>query len=437
MRRLTVFLLGLLMLPMLTACSGNGAQEETGPLEGSLRIYYSANPDAKQMIDSFMKENPELTVEATAFEEPSQMDARLTTETTVGQGPDVVIFTEDTTLDTLKMAFNGAFEDLAPRLAIDSEAYYPVLDAGRIGERQYLMPLRFRVTYLITSREKLAGEGLSLEAPYTMGELMQLVEQAAAQSGDDTSALQSLNPWTPGSLLYDALRLSDVPVTDFEEQTISLEQEELALYGEYARQGTEQIHKSAQILQTYSRDFIGAFSRLTLMLTDSALPYTLRQYDSIFAYGLSEELRVLPYYDKTGEGIVGDVCLYTAVLQGSQNPRAACAFVRSAMDSAPSDPLAGDLCVSKAQTEVILKSLSASSGKGMNIGVKNIPISALSQERREETEKILAAVSSGSIRSQAVEEILSQSMTGYLEGTAALDSCYREMCNKLELYLYE
>lgn len=447
MKKGIAVLCSLLLFTSLTACGGGNSVPHSDPASAGaadLTVYYTpGNPDVQAMVTRFQRDNPALTVEALAFEDAASLDSRLSDESEEGSGPDVVLFSDAAALDTQQMAAAGDFADLAPLLAGDAsyspEDYFPLLDAGRIGERQFFLPLRFRIHYLISSREKLESEGLSLPSPYSMPQLMERMEAAAENNPNDTSGLQILSQWTPGGLLYDVLRLSGILVLDWEGQRVDLSQKECLLYAAYARSCVEQVRKSEELLKPYQHDFIGAFSKLTFFMTKSQLAYTARQYDAIFAQGLEQEMCLLPYTSFDGSGIVGDVTLYAAILERSSHRELAYDFLRSAMDSPMSaaDPLSGDFSVSRPQVSALLDALAAGNGKSMSIGAKRVLIPALSPQRREEIQAILDQVQSGSIRNAALEKILARSMQPYLEETGDFSACYAEMTQQLEAHLQD
>lgn len=447
MKKLLSFLIALSLCSGMAGCSSGSSSsssqsaEPVKPAEGSvLTVYYlSDTPAAAQIVSGYKAAYRDVVLEATEFSNAEQMDVQIATETGSGKGPDVILFPKTTTLDTAKMSIGGTFMDLGPMLAQDekyyAEDYYPILEAGKIDGRQTLMPLRFQCLYLLTSTEKKDATRLELSENYTMSELMQAMAKNAASCGDDASAMQILYPQTEGGLLYDNLRLTGVPIVDLKEETISVPDEAFREYADYTQMSYYQFEKSADILQAYSRDFVGAFSRLTAMMSNASLPYNLRYYQSIFQDGLGESMCVLflPNYQDSNT-LTADISLYAAVSQSTDQPQLAYEFVRFAMD-APVGDITDDLSINRVAVQKLLDDLSQHPGNQLNIGPKNVSIPAMSPELRTNCEEALNRISSGSIRNHAIESIFTNTMKDYIAGQAAFDVSYTNFKNQMGLYL--
>ena len=203
MKKLFVFLLCICLLLISAGCTEKTPTVSTDPSTTAdtdaettktgktvLDVYYLKTqfPTAEYIVRAFMLANPNVTVNITAFQDAEQMDLQIASELSAGKGPDVVFFTGATTLDTVKMAKNGAFLDLTPLIDVDStyleEEYFPVLDAGKVDSKQFLMPLRMRLPYLLTTQDRFSQE-LNLSEDYSASALMQSLTQAAAANAEN------------------------------------------------------------------------------------------------------------------------------------------------------------------------------------------------------------------------------------------------------------
>lgn len=440
----SMLLILLCMIFVLSACANLNPLDSTtkGNTEKELTVYYlSKDTAATFIVRGYKPEDATVKINAVAFNSAAEMDLRLSTEAGSGKGADVVLFPSATTLDTAKMAINNAFLDLTPYLSSDGSFdpanYYPVLDAGKVGGKQALMPLRFRPQYLLTSEEKLTNAGIALSEKYSASELMSALAANAANCAEGESAIQCLYSGAYVGILYDTMRLANVQIADMNSKTLTVSDDTFRVFSEYAKMAYGQIQKSEQILKLYSRDFVGGVSKLTTMLSVDPLPFQMRYYEALFDQALEEKLEVLamPNHEDAG-ALTVDVGLYAAVLQSTDCPKEAYAFVRYAMDSAAGD-VTNTLPVSKSAVTAVLDELCAQAGKRVNIGSMFVNIPVMSDELRASCEELLGRIDSGNIRNCAVSDIFAESMQGYITGESTFEECYETFKNRMNLYLYE
>lgn len=445
MKNIHSVLIVLLCFVLLLSACGKGEQpNQTTAISGDkvLDVYYLASdPATAFIVQGYRPNDSSVKLNAVAFQSVEEMDLRISTEASSDKSADVVLFSSVTTLDTAKMAVNNAFLDLTPYLSadesFDTANYYPILDAGKVGEKQVLIPLRFQVQHLLTTQEKLAAGGITLKEGYTHSDLMTALAANAASCSEDQSAMTSHLEKMPGNILYDALRLSSVPVADVTGKTLSVSEDTFREYAEYIQMACGQMVKSSQILSLYSRDFIGGVSKLTTILAKDSLPQQMRYYQALYDQGMGEKMQLL-FFPNYGDSnaLTADVTLYAAALQSADQPQAAYDFIRYAMDTATGE-ITNDLPVSRTAVSALLDELCANPGKNINIGSMYVQIPAMSEELRNSCEGILSRISSGNIRNSAIASIFDESMQGYLLGQSTFEECYKTFHNRINLYLYE
>jgi len=437
-----IFLLCFVLL--LSACDNTESpvQSTTGSGENVLDVYYLASdPAAAFIVQGYRPNDSGVKLNAVAFQSAEEMDLRISTEASSDKSADVVLFSSVTALDTAKMAVNNAFLDLTPYLSadesFDAANYYPILDAGKASEKQVLIPLRFQLQHLLTTQEKLAAGGITLKEGYTYSELMNALTANAASCSEDQSAMTSHLEKMPGNILYDALRLSNVPIADMTGKTLSVSEDTFREYAEYIQMACGQMVKSSQILSLYSRDFIGGVSKLTTILAKDSLPQQMRYYQALYDQGLGEKIQLLtfPNYGESN-ALTADVTLYAAALQSADQPQAAYDFIRYAMDTTIGQ-ITNDLPVSRKAVAALLDELCANPGKNINIGSMYVQIPVMSEELRNSCEGILSRITSGNIQNSAIASIFDESMQGYLLGQSTFEECYKTFQNRMNLYLYE
>ena len=444
MCRLVLVILSTLAL--LSACtpSGNtGTTGNTSPSEPAcLDIYYLADDACSvHMIQSFQSSTADITVNATAFNSVEEMDTRIAAEISGNKGPDVILFPSTTSLDTVKMAANQAFLDLSAMLdgdeSYDEKNYYSVLDAGQIGGKQLLMPLRFRLQYHTTTQERLTAAGMELSENYTASQLMAAFHSHADSAGDDISAMMCTVDASIGALLYDTLRLTAVEIMDPESKTLTVSDQVFQEYAAFARLSLEQIRKSGNLIRTYGGDFTGGLTHITSVYVCDQLPLYLRYYDALFGKGLNESFQplYLPNYADPAS-LTADISLYAAIPQSTDAKQTAFDFVRFAMDSTLGD-IGNDLPINRSSVALHLDQLCRDAGKSVKLPTGIVTVPVMSEALRQQCEQTLDRISSGSIRSGVIDDIFTEAMEAYITGEADFEECLAKFKNQMNLYLYE
>ena len=453
-----VFLTALLLVcaMLFSACGPKQVDNPTEPTDSSepvaesteaeetatLDIYYLADDACSHyMVNSFNYFTDDVTVNATAFASIEEMDTRIAAEVNANKGPDVIVFPNTTTLDTTKMAMNGAFLDLSEMLAndetFDAKNYYSLLDAGYIDDQQLMMPLQFALPYFLTTQERMAAMGMELPEKYTASQLMSAFQTAAPNLSDDYGVFAYYDAWmTGGGIIYDPLRFAGIEIADLQEQMLTVSEEVFREYAAYAKFAFVENNKTLDLYQKYGNTFTGGVAHTASIYYCRQILVDFRDTVALFKEGANEtmELLTLPNYEDP-TALTAEVTVYAAVLQSTDDPQTAYRFIRYGMDSILSDPYI-NLPISRAQVSAHLDELSWNRGSTSypNVTVSVPPMTA---EQRQLCEQTLDSITSGSIRNSALDEIFTSSMDPYIQGEAEFEECYTKFKNQMNLYLYE
>jgi len=141
---------------------GNVQESESDILEEKteLEVYYlKEDISATTIISNYKAANSGVSVNVKAFSSVEEMDNQIAVVAGADKGPDVILFPKTTNLDWFKMSKGDVFMDLTDYIESDDtfleNNYYSVLEAGKINDRQMLMPLRMQCVYYLTSEEKM------------------------------------------------------------------------------------------------------------------------------------------------------------------------------------------------------------------------------------------------------------------------------------------
>lgn len=177
--------LGVLLLAGSTAAE---AKENE-----SLYLYIedSTEEEYRVVFDAYREAYPEVDLQIDTYSSSEYREARTKRNTMLmaGEGPDLLLFGIYDNDDVYKVMDSGLFAPLDELMAADeaysSEGYVKnVLDAGIFGSSQYMIPLQYDVSCLISSRECLEEIGFDLEA---CGTFEGLFSQVAALYDTDYS----------------------------------------------------------------------------------------------------------------------------------------------------------------------------------------------------------------------------------------------------------
>lgn len=458
MKKLFVFLLCICLLLISAGCTEKTPTVSTDPSTTAdtdaettktgktvLDVYYLKTqfPTAEYIVRAFMLANPNVTVNITAFQDAEQMDLQIASELSAGKGPDMVFFTGATTLDTVKMAKNGAFLDLTPLMGTDptylEEEYFPVLDAGKVDSKQFLMPLRMRLPYLLTTQDRFSQE-LNLSEDYSASALMQSLTQAAAANAENYSTLHFKGSefYGEGSLLHEQLRLGGIAVADLESQAQSVPDDIFLEYAAFTKMAYGQYMKTVQFFRQSSINTIsGVLSVAAAVHTDRSLPCNLRYYAAILDQAMKKDIRLVTYPNYSdAAALTADIPLYAAIAKHTEEPEAAYALIRYGMDYSFNN-INEDLPISRSGVNSLLTNISAYVGKTFQEGAVTVKVPRLTQEQKDFCLALFDRIRSGSIRNPAIGAIFSETMGDYITGASEFEECYQQFKNQLSIYLYE
>lgn len=143
------------------------------PLEKAIQDYQKKYPKIHINVEILLNSSPPANAteeEATQLSEQcSAQISRLRAEVMSGKGPDLFYYEPLTWADNLfadvsKAIYAGTFCDLAPYLVADSnfrteDFYAPLLEAGNVNGKQYVVPLSFTMPMFLTTSKNLVSIG--------------------------------------------------------------------------------------------------------------------------------------------------------------------------------------------------------------------------------------------------------------------------------------
>lgn len=291
------------------------------------------NSLTENIIEQFEKSRDDLSIRLDVIpdsgEERDVYLEQLRTQIMAGEGPDVFLlptYTEQSNSalfsDVTQAMYNGLFSDISQYYNTDEALNTAglntvVMDAGCIGEKRYVLPLRYDFTVLYATEESLSSYSLNMDS---IEKNIVDLSKAVLEEGSDTTARCV---WGRGMFGFDLL--SD-PL-DYASGEVLLSEEELVEYMTLIQELKERAlldNISCETPILYYIRYGGCLNEsipFVISYLSSALDFT--------AIACAEQTELMMYPIRSIDGdLVADVTYYAAVGSGSDQPELAYSFIR-------------------------------------------------------------------------------------------------------------
>lgn len=430
MKRLVVFLLTFAVLFSLSSC--------TNVEKKDLTIYVSKDDYAwATAVETYKTAHPELSMNIVSFDTYDALETRLMSELPAGGGPDVILVNRMASpLDLRKLAANNRLLPLDDLFAgdesFDRDRYFaPVLDAGKIGEVQYTVPIGFSVPVVLATEDKMTETGLAEKEHISLEDFCTALTTQAEKTAADKNKAAFLT-WTFSMSSF--LLSSHTIHLDYMAKTVSIDREALQTaldaYGQIRNAG----EKRSDILSNV-RDG-SEYGELVSFMGEEFDPVSQFGQFLVGYYNRGFHTSTFAVAGNDLSGYAGRVTLEAAINKNSKNIDDSFTFIREIMDG-PAPKFSADdqyfkglyrpYSVNIAQSSLYLTQTAT------NAGLKSLYIEDLCPC----LENILANLEACEAWSYDVALILSNTLTPYLDGGQDFDACYDAMLNSLTLYITE
>lgn len=447
MRKRIVCLL-MLYVVLFSACKGRNEnvevqyKEETSKEEnGAITVYCMDNIPLYTKAIREYKQLYNIDVNIEFFENVSEMESLITVETLSGGGPDVFLFSSDTTLDVCKMMKNGAFYSLDEFMEKEQEEkYYScMLDAGKYKDTQYILPFSFNMMQFYADSSMIEEKYPDILDGYTMSELLRVIENECSIRSDEDGATGMVWDIKRKDILNILLVYSQIFNINYEENQFIADKEAMKEMADFCLTfwNTEHID---EVIQQYSSS-IDYFSHISFYAEDTSMLNAVRH--NVSAYGMIQVepyVYILPQWDEEEKYAVS-ICEYGAVNVNTSNPRASYQLLQTIMDYQISydfnkylEQSIYYLPVNKDNLVSCMEMVKQQRGKGK---FTIYPLQGEYEKYAIYLENILNNIDAAYIPNKKVENIIDEIMKEYYMGHEDFKYCYDKLVNRLNLYLYE
>lgn len=429
MKKARILLAVVLCLALLGGCASQGEPktENSSDGPGALSVFYVQTTASANPLSEFRAKNPDVQLDAVAFNTAAEMEDELIAQMQTGGGPDVILFTHETTLDLKKLAKQGAFADLDAFLekdeSFDAQNYLSAAMQGcRLDEKQVFLPISYCLSSLYANGDWM--ESLSITKGYSFAEFF---GNLAAYSGDNMVLYPVFSPIYEGKEPVLDRVLIQASGYGFEDDTAT-DPEALkplvdALRFLYKDQQKEFVTQPEELFIEwyFSHDLSGDFWRRK----DLSRPYIGESIASYFLPSLQDP-----------EQLIATISWFGAVNSSSKNPELGYRFIRTFMDcyklppkdkvnKAPQNPV--NLKILKQSIDDLQQTRSTSKDG-------TLEIRPLSEQEAEHLLKQISRTTKAVIANQKTENILLESFEAYFLDTNSYEACFKLFENKLKLY---
>lgn len=452
MKKRFALVLALLLL-LLSGCAQPAKVDQpqntdpTSGLSGELSLYYPRQIDFwyQAAIADFQQKNPDVAITAEAFDSFAEMDQRLMSEWGGGRGPDIALFTSSTTLDMRRLTENGVFQDVSEHFSefnnLENTYHDAAWQAGTFDGKKYLFPIALSAYSLTTSEETMAALGAAITNKTDFSGVISAFHKAILATKDEPMKLGM----DAVSLPYDASALPDLlrmhggfsisgaagdmaidqdalkAIADFQKLRIEANQaKEAAIYDAYRSSNQAALYKSAGIRLMRRNPFLYARTNDTFFTTMAETPVYLP----------------MPTQDGT---VPATLEAYGVIKAGSESGRLATAFLHTFASVEAYKDFGIDWIPANKQVALNYISLLAlRNGKDIEFEPKRfVRVLALTAERRQQLTDWYLGIDDVQLINPKIDQMITETLSGYLSDTASFDSAYADLVRRLSLYSNE
>ena len=420
--------------PAESGGSGGAGADETEQTNKSLTLSLAEDieGDYEDAFDEFRRLYPDVDLQVETYSpmEETRQITKQQAQVMAGEGPDILMFKCYGSDDLYKMMKAGAFAPMDAYMEADetwnggADYVQGVIEAGKFGGSQYVMPLTFNGMCMIASQEGLDAAGVSAE---DCKDTLSIMQQVASiyDKGYQKRVLGDYVQFTTFPEMLTGQFL------DYEKENVSVDAETLRqaceLYSRMYDEETEDVGGSSgnfgigyDIARQDAYVFIG-------MNMDRSLSV---------AGGIAAEATPVCIPIRSGDGkTLASMMQYAGIRANSPNKQNAYNMIRILMGEEAQEDIMGIYCpVNKA---VIDKAVDGILERNRTIQDAETPVGELSGEFVTAYKDSLKDVGHCYIPTTTCVNKFYEYMNPYFAGEADYDSCMKEFEDYIKIYLSE
>jgi len=449
-KKLKIAIVSLLVVAAIgiTVFECLGKKPETGVK--TLTVYYVKNTAYfKDALSLYKELNTKIVLNIVVFETEEELSEKLATDMATDTGPDVILFSDSTTLDVYKSCKGDNFADLSSYFSKDKnytdDLYFKnVIENMKTDGKQYIVPFTFNFTAYGMKKsiaDKLQIEKIDSDMNYTdfMSNILAYQKQLAQMENNEGSTVASIGYGTGATMgsMGQMMRSMGINMID-ENGNIRITKSEFQSITSVLKELADQYEKKGESANTT----VTGFARTGLdssYFYNGPVPVFFPILNSMLDVNYSDSLMF------TGVPSTGEVKGYDASIKAFGVANNASKFkkedyqlLKYLMDYNYKLDFWADFGMSVNKKEFSDIYNEAQHGnKQYDFGGNVFMTAPWSEETKGSYEDLVNNIVTSSLPNIQVENIVWENMKDYFMGTNEFDKCYDKMISQLKIYAQE
>ena len=422
-----------------------GKKPETGVK--TLTVYYVKNTAYFEEALTFYKQlNSKIVLDLVAFEKEEELSEKLATDMATGTGPDVILFSDSTTLDVYKSCKGDNFADLSSYFSkdetyTDDKYFKNVIENMKTDGKQYIVPFTFNFTAYGMKKsvaDKLQIKNFDSPMNYTdfMNNVLSYQKKLAEMEDNEGPAVTSIGYGTGASAgpMGPTMKSMGINMID-ENGDITITKSEFQSISSVLKELVDQSKK-------ISESSVAGLARYGLASSyfyNGPVPVFFPILSSMLDSNYNDSL-IFTGVPSTGEakGYNASIKTFGVANNASKSKKEDYQLLKYMMDyNYKLDFWAGfGMSVNKKGFDDIYYELKHGN-KRYDFGGNEYMTEPWSEETEGYYNNLANNIVTSSFPNIKVEDIMYENMKDYYMGTAEFDSCYDKMISQLKLYAQE
>lgn len=433
-------LFGVICAVTLTACGNKKNQVDLSSTENdAIVVYYSSqNPFYQAALESYQKKGN--TLDLHAFETDEELAKQYAAEGLSANGADVLLLGNTTSFDIKKLAEENTCLDLTEYMMQDTayqlNNYFEiVVDAGKVEEKQYILPFTYDLglTVVREAVDDMCGNILTDNTNcYEFYNKLLTCQQILYDSEEIRLGLCMFSNSVEEFLLY-IYHTSGLNLTDGFQ--VTADKEHIQALCDFVKAGQTEFLEKYEEMKNAGRNSGMLVGYQFLYGNPAAI---VRKQEFSYEASFEEAIHYYMFPEETAGGYHATIHDFGFVSAKSKCPEASYQLLRYLMDyDSYQLGIVYDTGVPiyRKNFESQFKKLSEITK--ITIGNQSKKVSAMSETHYQKLEEQMKQIVSARFLQPDVERIFAETMTDYVNGKSDFDTCYQQMCSRLELYLKE
>ncbi|MDO5403045.1 MAG: ABC transporter substrate-binding protein [Eubacteriales bacterium] len=439
-------IMAILMIIVCVAANCTGCGPWNDSSSDGLKVYYCETAKSKKyekILDMFKQINSDVQCEFVKFNSEEELNEKVALDMAGKNGPDVILLSSESQMDIDKAVSGGKLKDMKEYLNSDNSLkddnyLMNVINACVVDGKQYVVPFNFDVNlFYYQDIEKDVFSDVD-EKTVSYSEFIEYLDKCYDEmytEDEEYITMTSVRAFFSQNLSLLTTMMTDMGIELIDGNEIIISEDELKMLCSLVKKIYDEnklkynhfksnmsISEVHQHIKTFTMNYEDAVSI-------SILNYYIKE-------GGLDKLKFVSIPSNKGNGKTAFITDYGVVSSKCKNPDKAYRLLKYIMDSKNDYSDRYYMSVNRDIFEQKITALSGTTDWIMSSG-KVYQLEKWDAGTKEKFEDIIGNIQYAYIRNNHIEEIFSDSMQKYVDGSCDFDRCYEELMNKLTLYLRE